>query len=216
MDRSRVRKFGGFTLIEILVVIAIIGILVSVGMYGYNIALQNSRDQQRLANVNSIANALGLYYNDNKAYPTMSTNSKGDYIFNASFQLDQPVYVSTCGLSDPSKNFLAPNYIASIPQDPSNKFTDCSGTDPIGQYLYTAVTDSKTDSTSPQSFELMAKMEKTTNMSTSEPDSGQEALSSNNYYYSVPKGLSSLNLCIESNNNSGCVSNYYLGPKIGD
>lgn len=188
------RKKYGFTLVEVLITIAIIGILVSVTVYGYSIALANSRDQQRLANMNTIANALEQFYTDNKHYPLVTVNGSST-VFNASFQLDQAV--NSC---DATKTYLAPNYIPNIPQDPKNKLSlaSCKENNQDGQYLYTAVADS-TSISSPQSFELIAKMERQKNMDSGPPSS----LTNNNYYWTGGFGLSSIS------------ENFYLGPKIG-
>ena len=61
---------SGFTLIELLVVIAIIGLLASIVLVALNTSRQKSRIAKRVADLNQIATALELYYNDNNnVYP---------------------------------------------------------------------------------------------------------------------------------------------------
>ena len=59
----------GFTLIEILTVILIIGVLVSVTSYVFNSSLIRSRDTQRKTDLDTIKNALEQYYLDTRTYP---------------------------------------------------------------------------------------------------------------------------------------------------
>ncbi len=60
----------GFTLLELLIVIAIIGILVSIGVVSYSAAQKKSRDSRRMGDVKAIQNAWEQYYSDNDgAYP---------------------------------------------------------------------------------------------------------------------------------------------------
>jgi prepilin-type N-terminal cleavage/methylation domain-containing protein len=63
------RKNKGFTLIELLVVIAIMGVLASIILVGVNSARSRARDNQRVGNVRSLANALEMYYDANGQYP---------------------------------------------------------------------------------------------------------------------------------------------------
>jgi prepilin-type N-terminal cleavage/methylation domain-containing protein len=60
----------GFTLIELLVVISIIGVLTAVLMMNLVGARERSRDAKKMQDLNSLKNALRMYYNDNNAYPT--------------------------------------------------------------------------------------------------------------------------------------------------
>ncbi|OGY25906.1 MAG: hypothetical protein A2Z24_02385 [Candidatus Woykebacteria bacterium RBG_16_44_10] len=64
------RKSFGFTLVELLIVIAIIGILISVGLASFRRAQTQTRDGQRKADLENIAGALEQYYSDNNEYPT--------------------------------------------------------------------------------------------------------------------------------------------------
>lgn len=66
---ARLRNQAGFTLIEILVVIFIIGILVSLLLSNILGARQRSEDLERKSELNQLKTALRLYYNDNQGYP---------------------------------------------------------------------------------------------------------------------------------------------------
>ncbi len=65
-------KRGGFTLVELIVVIIVIGILTTLSIFGMNKIQQDSRDKQRIASVTSIAEALEKYYDKNGEYPSCS------------------------------------------------------------------------------------------------------------------------------------------------
>ncbi len=59
----------GFTLIEILIVVAIIAILASVVLVGLGPAQQAGRDARRLSDLHQVQNGLELYYNKCGFYP---------------------------------------------------------------------------------------------------------------------------------------------------
>lgn len=59
----------GFTLVELLVVVAIIGILAAVSVVALNTARARARDSRRVADVRQMQTALELYYNDMGTYP---------------------------------------------------------------------------------------------------------------------------------------------------
>ncbi|OGE25500.1 hypothetical protein A3C26_02205 [Candidatus Daviesbacteria bacterium RIFCSPHIGHO2_02_FULL_39_12] len=62
-------KLLGFTLVELLVVVAIIAVLSIIGMAAYGNVQKNARDAKRKGDIHIIRNALEEYYMDNKSYP---------------------------------------------------------------------------------------------------------------------------------------------------
>lgn len=68
----------GFTLIEILVVIAIIGILSALALVSFSSARARSRDARRMSDLRQMLTALELYNNDQAVYPSASGISLGD------------------------------------------------------------------------------------------------------------------------------------------
>jgi prepilin-type N-terminal cleavage/methylation domain-containing protein len=59
----------GFTLIEILIVVAIIAILASVVLVGLGPTQQAGRDARRISDLSEVQNGLELYYNECGYYP---------------------------------------------------------------------------------------------------------------------------------------------------
>lgn len=63
----------GFTLIEILIVVAIIAILASVVLVGLGPTQQSGRDARRISDLHEVQNGLELYYNKCGYYPGTGT-----------------------------------------------------------------------------------------------------------------------------------------------
>lgn len=66
------KKNKGFTLVELLVVISIIGVLTTLLMVNFVGTRERANDSKKIQNLNSLKNALRLYYNDNQNYPNGS------------------------------------------------------------------------------------------------------------------------------------------------
>jgi prepilin-type N-terminal cleavage/methylation domain-containing protein len=62
----------GFTLIEMLIVIAIIGILSSILLVGLGAFRGRGRDARRISDLRQVQNALELYFNQTGTYPATS------------------------------------------------------------------------------------------------------------------------------------------------
>lgn len=105
----------GFTLTEILVVIAIIGVLASVVLVALNSSRAKARDAARLKDLETIVGALQVYYEAHGVYPATS-------------------YAGSCGTAITGSDLLSTalkgdNLLTTLPTPPSN-----SGT--CGDYYY--------------------------------------------------------------------------------
>src|SRR3989338_1329794 len=60
----------GFSLVEMLIVIAIIGLLSSTILASLSVARQKARDIKRIAEVGQITRALNLYFDSHQTYPS--------------------------------------------------------------------------------------------------------------------------------------------------
>lgn len=68
--RKLLQKEDGFTLLELLIVIVIIGILAVLIIPNLVSGPQRARDAQRKSDLRNIKTSLETYYNDNNSYPT--------------------------------------------------------------------------------------------------------------------------------------------------
>lgn len=93
-----------FTLIELLMVIAVIGLISTIVLVSVNTARKKARDAKRMADLNQLNIALEMYYEANGSYP------------NRHYQSTQWGWLNRLG-SD-----LSP-YISAMPLDPINNST---------------------------------------------------------------------------------------------
>ena len=68
-------KSAGFTLVELLVVVSIIGMLATLSTVSLNMAREKARDAKRMADTANIHLALYLYYDDNLRFPKTESMS---------------------------------------------------------------------------------------------------------------------------------------------
>src|SRR3972149_1229307 len=97
------RKTRGFTMIELLVAITIIGIISTIGYVNFDNARDKGRDSKRKQDLAAIKTALTSYYQDHDAYPPDLSNP------NTEFPSDS---------TDDWIPDLASSYIQKLPKDP--------------------------------------------------------------------------------------------------
>jgi type II secretion system protein G len=137
---------AGFTLIEMLVVVAIIGILASLITANISSGRERARDAKRKHDLGQVKSALRLYYNDYQAYPA---STGGD--------------INGCGIGGTAScswgdSFSTDNnnYMNQIPVDPVNS----------GNYVY-----AYTQTESGEGFQLTTYLE-----NSSDEDDGNSQL----------------------------------------
>lgn len=65
----KLHKFKGFTILELLVVVTVVGILAAVAIYSLNITRAMSRDSKRVSDISVIRAALTQHWLQKAAYP---------------------------------------------------------------------------------------------------------------------------------------------------
>lgn len=109
------RKHSGFTLVEIMIVVAIVALLASIAVVPILRSRTTSQETTVIGNLRALASALEMYRSVNQAYPALNTWMAG-------------MYGADCAIAtDPDPDFGPPAFCASM---------DASA---IGQYLYTYV-----------------------------------------------------------------------------
>jgi type II secretion system protein G len=132
----------GFTLVELLVVISILGVLATIGLMTFNSAQAKGRDAQRKSDLKQISSALELYYNDYGAYPASSGANTGQII-------GCPTTTGTvCGWGSGQFTDDKTIYMRQMPKDPMSNQS----------YYYRGVTVNGVEN---QGFQLYAKLENT-------------------------------------------------------
>jgi type II secretion system protein G len=134
----------GFTLVELLVVIAIIGILSTLSVVSLNSARAKSRDARRLSDIKQIRTALDMYYDSSSTYPLSCTTTLGT---------GNCACLTSVGWTNTSTtNCTGTIFMQKVPSDPLSS----------GTYVYTS---------SGQSYEIVYKLEANSGNSTATPSS---------------------------------------------
>jgi len=118
-------KFNsGFTLLELLVVITILGILASVGFGQYRTSQLKARDAQRKGDLANVARALEMYYSDHGCYPPSTSSGLidvgGGLDWGTEFSTSEVVYMKMLP-KDPLQDKDA-NYVYCYQSDDSGTY----------------------------------------------------------------------------------------------
>jgi len=104
---------SGFTIVELVVVIFVIGILAGITLIAYNGVQARTRDDRRKTDVENIEKAMELYYSDNGSYP-VPTGSTSSVINPAWYSSDDGSWSMLSGL------LVGSQAIDALPVDPIN------------------------------------------------------------------------------------------------
>lgn len=78
---SKIKKNNkGFTIVELLIVIVIIGILAALVLNSFRGVQERARDTERQTDINAQAGQLEVYYTDNSGYPVIADVSTDSWI----------------------------------------------------------------------------------------------------------------------------------------
>jgi len=134
---NKLKQKAGFTLVELLVVMSIIGVLVTLVAGGFRTAQLRGRDAQRKSDLKNIANSLELFLSDYGQYPA----DQGGLILACPY-LSGTSTACSWGASEFTDNRSI--YFKLVPADP----------DPDLDYIYRIVPGSNN-----KKFQLFARLE---------------------------------------------------------
>jgi len=118
----------GFTLVELLVVMTIIGLLTSIAVVAYSSSRMKARNARRLVDMDSVRTALELYYDAHNGYPSDNTFDASGLVLGR----DGGAKFSSIGFSD---HLGGDTYLETVPANPPGGGSD---------YLYYSLNDDGT------------------------------------------------------------------------
>jgi type II secretion system protein G len=134
-------KNKGFTLVELLVVMAILGVLVTLVAGGFRTAQVRGRDGKRKSDLKEVANALEVFYSDHGEYP----DANGDQIQACQYNPAAGSGDCTWGVSEFTDG--ATVYFKTLPEDP------------VSSQSYVYRVNLIADNANNQKYQLFARLE---------------------------------------------------------
>lgn len=134
-------RIKGFTLVELLVVMSIIGVLAALAVGSFRTAQMRGRDATRKSDLKQISNALELFYADYNRYPSASGGKISACSYNPALGTG-----TTCdwGIDEITDGKTV--YFKVLPADPTESYT----------YTYEIIAGSNN-----QKYKLFARLENT-------------------------------------------------------
>jgi prepilin-type N-terminal cleavage/methylation domain-containing protein len=120
----------GFTIIELLVVVAIIGLLSSMVLTSVGQARKKARDSERRQTLRNVQKAFELYYNDNGKYP-LTPGGVG-----SGWHSSAAVDSSADRAGGEYIVGLAPKYVSELPRDPFANIVNATNCPAPAAYWY--------------------------------------------------------------------------------
>lgn len=150
------QELKGFSLVELLVVISILGFLGAIAMVIFTGVTAKARDGERIKALQIISQGLELYRSDNRFYPKSTGSNFSPET--ANFILTSSTDLTNCtGRS--SACSVTISYLKTIPQD----------SDPSRDYVYSALPSGCDNSTTPCSSYLLCALKESSNTSNDLP-----------------------------------------------
>lgn len=149
MNHNDLRQNKAFTLIEILVVAAIISLISSIIVSSVDDARSSARDAQRQTDLNSIRSGMAIYFDNNGHYPSNYTELENAEIMSqipvdpvegvrypfATSTDDFDICIVTCmedSANGGGSSNVCPNNASTYSNDPGNYISSC---DPDNKYF---------------------------------------------------------------------------------
>lgn len=141
----------GFTLVELLVTISIIGVLASITVVSVGNVRQIARDSKRLADIKQLQTALEFYFNQQNGYPAADAVTLGSGNASVLCITNNPTTGFVGAVTDCANNGAGPVYMSRVPLNPV----------PGGLangYVYTATNDNF-NNRRPAQYEIQFQLE---------------------------------------------------------